>query len=1365
MNVYQFTGDYEHSGSAYPPPDSTYSSAPSSYSAAKYESRLVPPSIEAPAGIITAEPYSQKHVPSNRRKVHRERLSRGWSHDDDDILKEKRAQGMNWAAIAVKYFPSRTPNACRKRHERLMENINSAHWKGARIEDIGQAYLESRELMWKIVADKLGEKWQHVEAKCMEKGLKTLQTSARAPRAVVPASDTSTSFEDSGLGPDTGIDWTVDKFSSDSALCLNTEYESVPDGSSSRLQSKAPLAAYSSGSVSTLSEADVSKRHLKDRSEDSGGSRPALFKQAVPGATHRLETHKTTTLGLPNSTAALTTSLNNLSELGTSEIMRDPIHRSISPTIDLGSASPNVKFNTSILGLDADLDVLSPSQWIIEHQSIQWYTLKQSFFWFLDRDVPSINLEDQCMFVSGIHVPETLYVDSRLPTECPVRLLESSWQDFISSDTVFLRNRSSSLVHGKRSRASQGSVQECIHAFQNWLSRPGSVVDKIITGTAPGSKFDPGVLVHATSLIESRNILVTVCRTVEYLQQRGVCQKEMNLFIEDRPKVIRLISIPLARFASLAKQLNLLVGSLSWTMHGGFEILVSSDLENRRNLVSHHWLIPVLEKGHLEDLLHCSALDVLAARWRYLARVLDLAIITYCSSHLVSTVEEDSLLYQLKAKGIVEIPDSKSVFAPASLECLDEFVQGAKVWTLCNVDHLIEVSETSINSSASTVPSPSARFGISSAYVSASIESLAEIWGPVWRLQQNNQQMGSPRGYYYTLGAGAIGQWPTDQASSPVRVLSNETLSHFVPSRDRMEYIISPFEGNTGSRLLIGVAQISGLVQDESCKTSQHECLQEQDLRPHGTSLSTRYNTTTTYTLGIGYSGTQIGVSKQYQRYPSVTRKQSLIQKWTMWPDKRNPYTLLSWCGIEVSLCTRNARRRRLIHVLGSNTMAPYLDTIKWESSGCGTAFKQALAAEDLEAFPKLYSERVEWRTELGEAVAYLLTALVNTGIVHSGDLEVYTRTDSIDPDQIMTMAARTHTWAGFLKDTERTAAFVVATSDCLSLPYNPSICSGQRCRGHLSKKLQYTVLETAVAPVSSPHAPNITEKALWSQGIPSGRRLRLQSSKSDMLKVVKYLPKGEILATWSASEYIKAALLELPNSATNVRFQESTDDGTYQLLTGTKVYVISERTSGLNAVPRNNTNSSTEPCTPNSRHRVQNAQPLLLSNYQCSDAGEYSMDITMTDSSSLTPSTNPTTYNSTPEDAVQSLGAYTRCHHGGLSHIDGQEQAVTCKQCEPANMSPIAPTTFLTNDMMSKSFPSSWDIGLSPSDCLQKIDSSYARNQTLASFAYQRKRLASQMTRIDLATADEANLPTFQVSFLGAHLLQQIRLQGTESA
>ena len=112
-----------------------------------------------------------------------------------------RQQGLNWQPIASKHFPDKTANACRKRHERLMEkrNVTDA-WDGAKMEALAKAYHEIRADMWRMLGDRLGEKWSTVEAKvsllsltlsfisckvlishqCMEKGLKNLQNTGRS---------------------------------------------------------------------------------------------------------------------------------------------------------------------------------------------------------------------------------------------------------------------------------------------------------------------------------------------------------------------------------------------------------------------------------------------------------------------------------------------------------------------------------------------------------------------------------------------------------------------------------------------------------------------------------------------------------------------------------------------------------------------------------------------------------------------------------------------------------------------------------------------------------------------------------------------------------------------------------------------------------------------------------------------------------------------------------------------------------------------------------------------------------------------------------------------------------------------------------
>lgn len=94
-----------------------------------------------------------------------ERASAAWSDADDTRLMTYRAQNMNWGAISHN-FSEKSGNACRKRHERLVEKKNAQGWDGVRLADLATAYQDCREIMWKMVADKVGgEKWQTIEQK------------------------------------------------------------------------------------------------------------------------------------------------------------------------------------------------------------------------------------------------------------------------------------------------------------------------------------------------------------------------------------------------------------------------------------------------------------------------------------------------------------------------------------------------------------------------------------------------------------------------------------------------------------------------------------------------------------------------------------------------------------------------------------------------------------------------------------------------------------------------------------------------------------------------------------------------------------------------------------------------------------------------------------------------------------------------------------------------------------------------------------------------------------------------------------------------------------------------------------------------
>lgn len=73
---------------------------------------------------------------------------------------------MSWKEMAPRYFGNKkSDNACRKRHERLMEHQRADEWDAVKLERVATEYVAMREQLWRPLAERLGEKWGVVEAK------------------------------------------------------------------------------------------------------------------------------------------------------------------------------------------------------------------------------------------------------------------------------------------------------------------------------------------------------------------------------------------------------------------------------------------------------------------------------------------------------------------------------------------------------------------------------------------------------------------------------------------------------------------------------------------------------------------------------------------------------------------------------------------------------------------------------------------------------------------------------------------------------------------------------------------------------------------------------------------------------------------------------------------------------------------------------------------------------------------------------------------------------------------------------------------------------------------------------------------------
>ncbi|KAI0380292.1 hypothetical protein F5Y04DRAFT_282056 [Hypomontagnella monticulosa] len=138
-------------------------------------------STSAQPSMQQAQPYDSYPTDVVPQAPMPNRPSSGaWTVQDDQNLLAARQQGLNWAQIQSSYFPNKSPNACRKRHERLMERKGADDWDNRKLEHLAKEYMSMRKEIWQPLAARTGEKWIVVEAKCMNNGLKNLQSAARS---------------------------------------------------------------------------------------------------------------------------------------------------------------------------------------------------------------------------------------------------------------------------------------------------------------------------------------------------------------------------------------------------------------------------------------------------------------------------------------------------------------------------------------------------------------------------------------------------------------------------------------------------------------------------------------------------------------------------------------------------------------------------------------------------------------------------------------------------------------------------------------------------------------------------------------------------------------------------------------------------------------------------------------------------------------------------------------------------------------------------------------------------------------------------------------------------------------------------------
>lgn len=246
--------------------------------------------------------------------------------------------------------------------------------------------------------------------------------------------------------------------------------------------------------------------------------------------------------------------------------------------------------------------------------------------------------------------------------------------------------------------------------------------------------------------------------------------------------------------------------------------------------------------------------------------------------------------------------------------------------------------------------------------------------------------------------------------------------------------------GGAGSRIAIRVPRASGshilpeLSCYYNCKMSFHEYISSQHDRVQAAGTSSNCWLPDAYT--VGFSGGQwlsLTSTRIYKRSPGVSHKDHIVTH--IATSTSSLIRLLSSrTGVEISACTLNSQRitlwralmviygksvkhyRRCTHEIGDPKCImtcwnlPWLDTSNWD---------EQLAQDDNQS---------KWATLIKPVLSELITPLSYSGFRDDGKLYC-----ALPGNEMMSMEEPLPRWTLLLRDTCRSAAFVVLSPRCLT--------------------------------------------------------------------------------------------------------------------------------------------------------------------------------------------------------------------------------------------------------------------------------------------------------------------------------------------
>ncbi|KAF4630076.1 hypothetical protein G7Y89_g8065 [Cudoniella acicularis] len=600
-----------------------------------------------------------------------------------------------------------------------------------------------------------------------------------------------------------------------------------------------------------------------------------------------------------------------------------------------------------------------------------------------------------------------------------------------------------------------------------------------------GVQDDPALLI----LQKSKYILERVCKIIESLQSNDFCAGSFSIIVQDaqRPDVANLRPVPNHMVIAIYQKLHDIKEECAGLSFDTAENLINQLLEKKNLRTDCEVLRRILELPPIGDPMKyrkqpssCGLLYLI----HLIASVLDVAVVSYVGAHierfdqkfLGTRPDIDGYLipYGPKSWGLPEFG-----LCRRKLACLDKFLGGEKVW----------VFHTRFDESEPL-------------FLSTDIQTFADIWGPLWKVANEETPDNTQQ---YNVGNGSIIPWSMSlhcskclQAKAENEVKDGEVFCHWVSFKewDPEHNAIHRPQQETGfsesSQLLIGAE--TGFTLNKTCVPTIHDLLrvknmfsEQHAIRPLGVEAPRRVlDADSLQFSGNIFTLLTLGGSRTYKRQSGMTMKDAIVERWRN-HQKRNAGDLELYGGLEVSLCTRNALRTRLLDVLHSRTMRNYLKSVSFDWTSPELEAEYFSALENRRSFRHFWKNCAKGDQEtVGNAISLCFDELQHTGVnpdnrhldvlwveaFETSDFEddeddgaasIIGPCDLLPESNMISLFRSEFTWTGLIKDSMDCCTMAVMAIACLS--YNDRHHFGRRCRRFATEgKFGYPVMKTSLS-------------------------------------------------------------------------------------------------------------------------------------------------------------------------------------------------------------------------------------------------------------------------------------------------------------